>query len=310
MRSCRVWLAVLPFLLVPAGCDLEEVLADSAPFREDFSYSYPLKAGGYLALENFNGPVEILSWEKDEVRITGQKYARTESELRELKVEVSAGDDAVRIRTIRPAGRRGGTGARFFLRVPRQVELERITSSNGPIRVEDTRGASRLETSNGAITLRRIQGRLEARTSNASISGDQLQSEALLRTSNGSIRLDQFEGSLQAITSNAGINVRFVKPAARRPLKLETSNGSIELTMDAFEENEIRATTSNASITLRLPATLKARLSAATSNGAVSSDFQLLTRSAGKSYLEGDIGGGGALIQLSSSNGSIRLLRQ
>lgn len=309
MRSSGLRGAFVPLLLAAAGCDLGDILADSARFREEFSYSYPLKPGGVLWLESFNGAVEILSWEKDEVRITGEKYARTESELRDVKIEVSAAPDAVRIRTVRPQ-RRGDMGARYVLRVPRQVELERIVTSNGSIRVEDIRGACRLETSNGSITLRRISGRIEARTSNASITADQLTSDASLRTSNGSIRLDQMEGSLEAVTSNAGIYARLSRSAPGRTLRLETSNGSIELTMEAFEQNEIRAATSNASITLRLPESTKARLKAATSNASIHSDFPSLTQTTGKDHLEGDIGGGGPLIQLTSSNGSIRVLRR
>ncbi len=309
MRGSGIRLSVLLLGLIPAGCDLEEVLADSARFREDFNYTYPLKSGGTLALENFNGPVEILSWEKDEVRITGVKYARTEQDLRELRVEVAATPDSVRIRTVRPAERRSGMGARYVLRVPRQVVLERIVSSNGSIRVEDVRGSSRLETSNGAITLRRIQGRTEGRTSNGSISADVLAGDAVLRTSNGGIRLDRLEGSLDATTSNGGITVRIADPTPGQPVRLETSNGSIELTLDALKDNEVRARTSNGSITVRLPATVKARLRADTSNAPIHSDFELLTRGVTKNHLEGDIGGGGPLIQLATSNGPIRVLR-
>ncbi len=309
MRWRGVCLAALPLMLAPAGCELEDVLHDAARFREDFSYSYPLKPGGTLELESFNGPVEILGWEKDEVRITGQKYAATQADLREVKIEVNAASDAVRIRTLRPERRRG-MGARYVLRVPQQVELERIATSNGSIRVEDVRGASRLGTSNGSVTLRRIQGRLEARTSNASIHADQLSGDALLRTSNGSIRLERLEGALEAVTSNAGIYARLAKPAARRLLKLETSHGSIELTLDAFQDNEIRAVTSNASITLWLPESAKARLRAVTSNGSIHSDLPVLTRTSGKNFLEGDIAGGGPAIELATSNGSIRVLRR
>lgn len=309
MRRTGVWLAALPLCVVSAGCDLEDVLAGSARFREDFHYAYPLKAGGRLALENFNGSVEILSWEKEEVRITGVKYARTEADLRELKIEVSSAADAIRIRTVRPAERRGSMGARYVVRVPRQVELERVLNANGSIRLEEIRGSSRLETSNGSISLRRIEGPVEAKTSNASITADRLAGDAVLRTSNGSIRLDRLEGTLEAVTSNAGITVRMAEPAPRRPIRLETSNGSIELTLDDLKENEVRARTSNASITLRLPASVKARVKADTTNGSIHSDFQLLTRAVGKNHLEGEIGGGGPLVQLTTSNGSIHVLR-
>ncbi len=309
MRGIGVRLWALAFCLIPAGCDLEEVLADSARFREHFNYTYPLKSGGALTLENFNGAVEILAWEKEEVRITGVKYARTEQDLRELRIEVAAAPDSVRIRTLRPAQRTRGMGARYVLRVPREVELQRIATSNGSIRVEDVRGSSRLETSNGAITLRRIQGRTESRTSNGSITADVLAGDAVLRTSNGGIRLDRLEGALDAATSNGGISVRIAEPARGQPVRLETSNGAIELTMDAWEDNEVRALTSNGPITVRLPASVKARLRAETSNASIHSDFELLTRSSTKNLLQGDIGGRGPLIQLATSNGAIRVLR-
>ncbi len=304
-----LFLGLLPLLAFQCACDLEDVFADSHRFTEDFQYTYALKPGGTVTLENMNGSVEILSWEKDQIQITGTKYARTEDDLRALKIETVAGPEAVRIRTVRPSDRRRGMGAKYFLRVPRNVVLERIATSNGSIRVEDIEGNSRLESSNGSVTLNRIRGRLDVKTSNAAIRGDGLESEATLRTSNGSIHIEEIKGGLDASTSNAGIHIRLSKPAPGRPVRLGTSNGSIELTMDAVEGNEVRASTSNASITLRLPQAVKARVRASTSNSSIQSDFDVLTKGISKNFLEGDIGGGGPLIHLSTSNGSIRILR-
>jgi len=309
MRSSRYGLIMLPLLMATSGCDLDELLSESSRFQEQFSYSYPLQPGGVVSLENFNGSVEILGWEKQEVRVTGLKYARTQAELREINIEAEATAGAVRLRTVPASGRRGGKGARYLLRVPREVRLEHIATSNGSLRVEDIRGPARLETSNGAVTLKQIEGTIQVRTSNGSITGDELHGEATLRTSNGSIRLDRLRGALEAVTSNAGITARIVDPAPHRPLRLETSNAGIELTMSEFRDNEVTAITSNGSITARLPSSLKARLKAATSNGSIHCDFDLLTRTLSKTSVEGDIGGGGALIQLTTSNASIHVLR-
>ena len=65
-------------------------------------------------------------------------------------------------------------GAKYFIRVPRQVQLERINSSNGQIRVEDIQGNAHLETSNGGIRLRQFEGRLDARTSNGPVEADSI----------------------------------------------------------------------------------------------------------------------------------------
>jgi DUF4097 and DUF4098 domain-containing protein YvlB len=245
------------------------------------------------------------------VQISGNKHAATESDLKEMKIETVAEEGAVRIRTVRPSERRHNMGARYFIRVPRKVELERIASSNGSIRVEDVEGNARLETSNGSVRFRKLAGRLEARTSNGSIEGDDLGGDASLRTSNGAIRLVQVHGAVSATTSNGSINARFAKVGAQKPLRFESSNGSIDLTFEAFEGADIRADTSNSSITLRLPPSVKAQLRAETSHGSVTSDFDITVRGGaiGKDRLEGTIGGGGPLVHLSTSNGSIRILR-
>ena len=61
---------------------------------------------------------------------------------------------------------------------------------------------------------------------------------------------------------------------------------------------------------LHLPGEPNARLSASTSNGSVSTDFEMRMRGEfSKHHLEGAIGNGGPLMDLSSSNGSIRVLR-
>lgn len=309
MRALGGWLLCLPLWILSTGCELDEVLADSARYREDFHSTHPLTAGGAFALENFNGSVEILGWEKEEVRISAVKYARSQAELRALEIEVSAEPQAVRIRTVFRGGRRGSAGVRYLVRVPHRVELERIVSSNGALRIEDVRGAMRLETTNGSITFRRVEGPAEARTSNGSITADQLLGAARLRTSNGAVRLDRVDGELEAVTSNSSVTARVVRAPRGAPLRLESSNGSIELTVEEFQENPVRVATSNGAITVRLPASVQARLKAETSNGGIHSDFEILTRFAGKAHVEGDLGGGGAPIHLTTTNGSIRLLK-
>jgi DUF4097 and DUF4098 domain-containing protein YvlB len=296
--------------LVPfqVGCDFESIADASDHYREDFQYNFNLKSGGRLSVETFNGSVEILGWEKDSVQITGTKYAGREELLKEIKIDAKADDNSVTVRTVRPFGRHGNMGAKYSIRVPFKVELDRIVSSNGHIRVDDVQGTMRLETSNGAIRLRKVEGRLEAKTSNGAIEGDGLTGDATLHTSNGSVRLDRVFGALEAGTSNGGVHVRLGKPKPNEPVRVSSSNGSVELELEELDNNEIHATTSNATITLRLPTPVKARLRASTSNGGISTDFDVTTHGTlGKNFLEGDINGGGPLIDLSTSNGTIKV---
>ena len=127
-----------------------------------------------------NGSIEIRSWEKDAIEITGTKYAATEELLKQIKIDIAAEPDSVRIRTIRPSDRRGGFGARYVLRVPKRITVERAESSNGSMRAEGIEGSVRLKSSNGGVTVYQVKGDLEA------------------TTSNGGVEISQFEGSAVA----------------------------------------------------------------------------------------------------------------
>ncbi len=294
--------AVLPLQI---GCDIE-ALADGDRYQDDFQYTYDLNPGGRVQLETFNGSVEVLSWEKPEIRITGTKYARNEQDMRDIRIEIQNSADSVRIRAIRPEFRHGSMGARFFLRVPREVRLERIATSNGPIRVEDIRGSGHIETSNGKVRISRYDGELVARSSNGSVECYGVAGALQLRTSNGSIRVEDADAALDAQTSNSGITILGFEPAAGRPVRVQTSNGPIEATLDGLEASDVSFTTSNSGITLRLPASTRARLSASTSNGPVTTSFDI-SGSVGKNSIDGSINGGGPLIRATSSNGPVRI---
>jgi DUF4097 and DUF4098 domain-containing protein YvlB len=310
MRRRLLFLPLAVLSLILTGCDLEEH-GNSNRFREDFSYSFPLKEGGRIDLDNFNGSVEITGWDRETVDITGQKYASTEDLLQAIKIDIVPSPDSVRIRTVRPVERRGNMGARYILRVPRRVVLDRIMSSNGGIRVNGIEGDARLRSSNGSINISDLRGALEANTSNAGIEIRQLEGSANLRTSNGSIRVDRVRGAFEAVTSNAGIEARLTEIDPARPIRVETSNGNINVTLEQMRGHELRATSSNGSITIRLPESTAAAVRARTSNSSITSDFDVLVKGGlkSKTRLEGTIGDGAGLLDIGTSNGSIRLLR-
>jgi DUF4097 and DUF4098 domain-containing protein YvlB len=304
----RIFLFLAPALLFMAGCDFED-LGSSDRFTADFHYdNYKLKPGGRLSVENFNGSIEITGWDQDAVDISGVKYAGSQELLTAMKIDIVQTGDSLHIRTVRPSERRGNMGAKYVIKVPHKVELERVTSSNGGIRVNDIEGPVRLRSSNGGIHANALKGNLDVQTSNGGIEVQELEGAAVLKTSNGRVQAEGVHGALEAETSNGGINIHLAKAEAGRPIKLGTSNGGIELTMDSANQNDVYASTSNAGITVHMPAAAAAKVRAHTSNGSISSDFDVQTQGQiTKHSLEGTIGSGGPLLDLSTSNGGIHL---
>jgi DUF4097 and DUF4098 domain-containing protein YvlB len=291
-----------------AGCEDWDVgVGRSDRYREDFHYSYPLNPGASVQVDNFNGSVEISGWDKNTVDIDGTKYANSEDRMRQMKIDVSASSGSVTIRTTRPADRWGNSGARYVIHVPRHAELTNIVSSNGAIHVDSIDGNAHLRTSNGGIRATAIRGTVDAQSSNGTLEIADVVGDAMLRTSNGGIKADVKKGGFDARTSNGSITARLMEPDAK-PVRLESSNGHIELTMDAARE--VHADTSNSSIIVRMPNSAGATLRAHTSNASITSDFDVAVHGTlSKHRLEGTIGTGGPLLDLETSNGGIKLLR-
>ena len=87
MRAKLLLPAIAAGLVVLAGCDIED-LQGFERYHEDFHFNHPLKAGGRLIVEGFNGSVEVSVWDQETVDISGTKYARSQQETRDMKIEV------------------------------------------------------------------------------------------------------------------------------------------------------------------------------------------------------------------------------
>jgi len=306
-------LYLLPILVAGAltftACDFDDI-QDFERFTSDFHYNYPLQPGGRISLETFNGSIEVSGWDQNNIDISGTKSGPTQQAANDLPVSIDHTPEAVAIRVVRPVDRRNHQGARFVIKVPRTAVLERLATSNGAIRTVDGTGPARLKSSNGSIHVQGLHGNLDAQTSNASVELLDIEGDVVAHTSNGRIRAERLRGTLEATSSNGGIVADLLR--ANRAVRLETSNSSVDLSLPADYSQDVRASTSNGGITVRMPPSLNARVVARTSNASIHSDFDMQMRGEiSKHHVDAVIGsGGGPLIDLSTSNGGIRLARR
>ncbi|HLJ46509.1 MAG TPA: DUF4097 family beta strand repeat-containing protein [Bryobacteraceae bacterium] len=310
----KLWcLAVgAPCMLLLTSCVDFEDWADSDRYKDDFHYAYAFAPGGSLSVDNQNGSIEITSWEQDSIEINGTKYASSKALLDDLKVDINHDSGHVRIRTLRPDWTHGNSGVRYAIRVPRRIQIDDVGSTNGSIRLEMTEGNARLHTTNGGIRVLEVKGEVTARTTNGRIQANRIEGNVAAHSTNGSIDCDSTNGSLDAGTTNGSIEARVADPSTNWPMKLETTNGHIDLTLRGSRLPDVRATTRNSAITLHLPESANAKVRAETSHhSSVTSDFEVLTHggSRTRSELEGNIGSGGPLIELETRNGSIKILK-
>ncbi len=240
-----------------------------------FEKTLDLRDGGRVSLDNVNGSITVRTWDRDEVEIRAEKKGKAGSEaeaeeiVEAIEIRIANKSGAIDIETILPRrllGRGKGASVKYELTVPRQATLD-LSSSNGGIRVEGVEGEVQVSTSNGGIHIEDVGGNLRA------------------HTTNGGIKAYDIRGTVEAETTNGGIFAEMRAGRLEQDISFRTTNGSVELGVEAG---------------------LAASIDARTSNGRVKSDFG---EPEGKSRktLRVDLNGGGPTIKLSTTNGSVRL---
>jgi len=131
------------------------------------------------------------------------------------------------------------------------------------------------------------------------------QADVDLETVNGSIRLDGVRGRLDLDTTNGKISV----DNAGGRVQASSTNGGISVALfEVGQDEAMRFETTNGNVSLHLPSTLRASLMARTTNGSIRTDFPLTVQGKfNQRRLDGDINGGGAPIEIRTTNGSITI---
>jgi hypothetical protein len=130
-----------------------------------------------------------------------------------------------------------------------------------------------------------------------------------LQARNGGIHLSDVRGRLEFKTTNGGIHVDRVAGEVTG----STTNGGVHVNLSGgrWEGGPIHLSTTNGGVHLALPADTAAQVRARTTNGGVHSDFPLpnFERNHRPSQFEFNIGAGGPLINLSTTNGGVHIQR-
>lgn len=129
-----------------------------------------------------------------------------------------------------------------------------------------------------------------------------------LPADNGGLRLDDLAGDVELHTVNGGLHLERVGGHVHG----ETVNGGVHLALSGTEwQGEgLDLRTTNGGLHVAIPEGYNARLETGTVNGGVESDLPLTTRgrhTGGR--IETDLGHGGRLVRVETTNGGLRLQR-
>src|SRR5829696_2738820 len=157
--------------LTLTAADASRAQTPSRPeLTEEFHQTYPLAAGGRVSLQNINGAVKVVAWDRSEVKVDAVKRAYTPERLREAQIKVDANSSRVRIETEYPDSNltwNNRDGERYYnnpatveytLSVPRGAAIDEINLVNGGLTLEGLAGSVQASSINGKVTAAGLSG--------------------------------------------------------------------------------------------------------------------------------------------------------
>jgi hypothetical protein len=133
-------------------------------------------------------------------------------------------------------------------------------------------------------------------------------SDVTLKSVNGGITVSDVRGQIHVEVVNGGVHMARVAGE----ITGSSVNGGIqvELAGSAFEGRQIDLKTQNGGVTLTMPSQYSAHVQAETSMGHIQSDFPItMVGDLTPRRLDFNVGAGGALIHLATTNGGVRVKR-
>lgn len=265
-----------------------------------------LAPGGELELDAASGKITVEGTDRSGVRVLITSSRDDVEDRFEFTFREEAG------RVLVKTEKRGSFVRRWFdwnsslhfdVEVPRDVALL-LDTSGGSIRVEDIIGPVDADTSGGAISVEQIFGDVRLDTSGGSITARRIDGNVLADTSGGRIEIDGASGEVRADTSGGSISIKDVGGR----VMASSSGGSVTASFAPGNAEGGSLSTSGGSVTAYVDPGVALDLDLSTSGGRASSDLPVTVRgSFGRSSLRGQVNGGGALLKLRSSGGSVRV---
>jgi hypothetical protein len=274
---------------------------------------FVVKPGGLLSFDADIGHGEVETGDYESVRIEFQSYYKVETAEEvealydKIAIEMSQTDNNVKV-TVRFADngnqtQRDKVRLNFKVHMPRKFNLDLQTG--GSVRIGDVDGTVRASSAGGDVTLGNVTGAATATSKGGSLKIGNIGGDLEARSEGGSTTIGKVGGRIVAVTEGGSLSIKEAADA----IDATVNAGSVTAYMPNSPHSDCKITANAGGIDLRLGPPVAVTIDAACTAGSVMSDFVLTAKkgSTNSNQLKGDLNGGGPLLLLRASKGSIHL---
>lgn len=225
---------------------------------DEIEKSFDVQSNANFTLDNVNGSVEIIGWNKEQIQVRAVVKAKNQEDRDRIRVEMSGSSKGVDVETkYEKSGWGSNNGSngqvKYFVKVPKDTSLDQISLVNGSLVIEDVSGRMDVDLVNGSIKAEglRNNGKFSSVNGSVKVSYDEVSdklSAIHLETVNGSIKLhvpSNIDARVNAETMHGSLKSDFSLPVDKgmftgksmkgtigsgaTTIELESVNGSVKL---------------------------------------------------------------------------------
>jgi hypothetical protein len=298
------------------------VAADREIYEEKFLKTEPLAANGKVYLSNISGNIQILTWNRNEVKIdavkrsTAASLQKAKDNADMVKIEVGREDGRVNIETKYPEGRAAGrkldVSVDYTLTVPAAASVTGETVS-GDVRAAGMGGLAKLTTVSGNIEAAKMKNDGVFTTISGNIALEEIVGDVEANDISGSISLAQLSGTVKAETISGNVDIKNLSGLKSASVSVHSG----EITFDGALHPGGRYTfeTHSGPITVTLPKDAAFDFECETFSGGIQSDFKASVEMTSKTRhrerdIRGTVNGGGPELTITTFSGPITLKKK
>jgi hypothetical protein len=207
--------------------------------------SYPLSATARFALANTTGNITIEGWDQPRAQVITIKRGGSEQDRSNLKLTVSTDGGNLSLQT--PTAR-GIQEVEYIVKLPKKLAEISLESTNSEIEVTGFNGKVSVKNQNGGVSLSKIRGNVSVATRNGSTELSDVGGDVSVSSTNGEVDLSDIGGAIDAHSVQGAISVVFESSVPSKPLKVESTNGSIDIKFTSIPDADLNVQTATGSI--------------------------------------------------------------
>jgi hypothetical protein len=300
----------LLFPLVVATSSLLQAAEYKPATRGQPEKKFVVKPGGLLIFDADLAHGEVETGDFESVRVSFESYYKVdtaeevEALYDKLSIEMLQTENTVKV-TVRFAddnqANRDKVRLNFKVAVPRKFNLDFRTG--GSATVNDVDGTVKASTLGGSLTVKNVTGSLTASSKGGALTVGDVGGDLEARCEGGSTTVGRVGG--RVVMTGEGGSLSIKEAAA---IDATVMAGSVTAYVPKTPTSDCKITATAGTIELRLGESVAATIDAAWTSGGIMSDFKIASKEGKKgNSLKGDINGGGRLITLRTTAGSIHL---